>query len=48
MNDELLENSSALEMNVLTSFTYVEDSYERVFGYETNDDIEAEEVENDT
>ena len=33
-------------MNVHTSFIYVRTLYESVFGYETNDDIEAEEVEN--
>eukprot|EP00574_Skeletonema_japonicum_P001879 CAMPEP_0201741018 /NCGR_PEP_ID=MMETSP0593-20130828/46595_1 /ASSEMBLY_ACC=CAM_ASM_000672 /TAXON_ID=267983 /ORGANISM="Skeletonema japonicum, Strain CCMP2506" /LENGTH=70 /DNA_ID=CAMNT_0048235343 /DNA_START=1139 /DNA_END=1351 /DNA_ORIENTATION=+ len=39
LNDEVLENSSALEMNVHILFISVKNFYESVFGYETNDDI---------
>lgn len=46
LSDEVLENSRAVEMNVRIPFIYVEDFYESVFGYDTNDDTEAEEVEN--
>ena len=46
LNDEVLENPSAVEMNVHIPFLYVEDFYESVFGYDTNDDIEAEKVKN--
>ncbi len=38
-NDEVLENSSALEMSVHILFVSVKNFYESVFGYETNDDI---------
>ncbi len=39
LNDEVLENPSALEMNVHILFISVKNFYESVFGYETNDDI---------
>jgi len=39
LNDEVLENSSALEMNVHILFISVKNFYESVFGYETNNDI---------
>ena len=39
LNDEVLENPTALEMNVHIPFISVKNFYESEFGYETNNDI---------
>ena len=43
-SDAVTESRSSTQMNVNIPFLYVEDFYQSVFGYDTNDDSEAKKV----
>eukprot|EP00984_Skeletonema_dohrnii_P005449 scaffold1913_cov151-Skeletonema_dohrnii-CCMP3373.AAC.6 len=43
-SDAVTESRSSTQMNVVIPFLYVEDFYQRVFGYDTSNDSEAKKV----